>query len=175
MGPENPTEPTSPPSGSITTPGSTLSTITQVTPGNLATITKIEHRNSSITKMKERLDDTNWVVWRELIHRIFAICDVEPYVYGQLKCPDSAVDRQMAEVWRTNDMYAQILIVSNISKGQMVHVARLDTAATIWASLRAIHKTKDYGSAIALQRGLFELQANEGSDIVDHLTQLKQQ
>jgi len=46
--------------------------------------------------MKERLDDTNWVVWRELIRRIFAICDVEPYVYGQLKCPDSAVDRQMA-------------------------------------------------------------------------------
>ena len=54
-----------------------------------------------------------------------------------------------------NDMYAQILIVSNISKGQMVHVAR-------------------YGSAIALQHGLFELRAAEGSDIVEHLTQLKQ-
>jgi len=80
--------------------------------------------------------------------------------------------QQLTAKWRTNDMYAQILIVSNISKGQMVHVARLDTAAVIWASLRAIHETKDY---IAIQRGLFELRANEESDIADHLTQLKQQ
>jgi len=74
--------------------------------------------------------------------------------------------QQLTAKWRTNDMYAQILIVSNISKGQMVHVARLDTAAVIWASLRAIHETKDY---IAIQRGLFELRANEGSDIVLNL------
>jgi hypothetical protein len=72
-------------------------------------------------------------------------------------------------------MYAQILIVSNITKGQMVHVARLNTASEIWTSLRAIHETKDYGSAIAIQRGLFELRAKEGSDIAEHLTQLKQQ
>ena len=90
--------------------GAAMSTATQAAPGN---ITKIEHLNSSITKMKESLDDTNWVVWRELIHRIFAICNVEPYVYGQLKCPDPAVDRQMEEAWHTNDIYAQILIVSN--------------------------------------------------------------
>ena len=125
--------------------------------------------------MKEQLDDTNWVVWHELIRCIFAICNVEPYVYGQLKCPDPAVDRQMAEASHANDMYAQILIVSNISKGQMVHVARLNTASEIWTSLRAIHETKDYGSAIALQCGLFELRAKEGGDIIKHLTQLKQQ
>ena len=162
MGPNDPT--TSP-------TGATMSPATQAAPGN---ITKIEHLNSSITKMKDRLNETNWVVWRELIRRIFALCGAEPYVYGQLKCPDPDVDRQMAEVWHTNDMYAQILIVSNISKGQMVHVARLNTASEIWASLRAIHETKDYGSAIALQRGLFELRAAEGADIVEHLTQLKQ-
>ena len=96
--------------------GSTLSTITQATPRIPVTIIKIEYRNFSIMKMKEQLDDTNWVVWCELICHIFMICDIEPYVYGQLKCPDLAVDHQMVEVWHTNDMYAQILIVSNISK-----------------------------------------------------------
>jgi hypothetical protein len=150
-----------------------MSTLTQAT--STTDIIKLDQQTPGFTKMKERLDDTNWVVWCELIRRIFAICGVEPYVYGQIKCPDPAVDRQMAEVWHTNDMYAQILIVSNISKNQMVHVARLDTAAAIWASLRAIHETKDYGSAIALQHGLFELRAMEGSDIVEHLSQLKQQ
>jgi hypothetical protein len=62
-----------------------LSPTSGVAPVN---ITKIDHLNSSITKMKERLDDTNWVVWRELIRRIFAITGVEPYVYGRLACPN---------------------------------------------------------------------------------------
>ena len=43
---------------------------------------KLESTHSSITKMKEPLDETNWVVWRERIHRIFYLCGVEPYVYG---------------------------------------------------------------------------------------------
>ena len=100
---------------------------------------------------------------------------MEPYVYDQLKCPDPAVDSQKAVVWHANDMYAQILIVSNIAKDQMVHVAWLNTAHEIWTSLRAIHKTKDYSSAIALQCGLFEQHCQEGGDVVAHLTKIKQQ
>jgi hypothetical protein len=103
------------------------------------------------------------------------MCEVEPYVYGRLPCPDPAVDRHMADTWRANDMYAQVIIVSNITKGQMVHVTRLKTASEIWTSLRAIHETKDYGSAITIQRGLFALYAKEGADVIQHLSKLKQQ
>jgi len=55
-------------------------------------ITKLAHAQSSITKMKEPLDDTNWVVWREWIRRIFRLCRVDPYVYGNLARPDPATD-----------------------------------------------------------------------------------
>jgi len=141
------------------------------TPGG---IKKIDHAHSSITKMKEPLDDTNWVVWRERIRRIFRLCNVEPYVYGRLMRPDPATtDSDACDLWDSNDVYAQILITNNISKDQMVHVTRLNTAYEIWQSLQAIHETKDYQIAISIQRTLFRKCASDGDDIVEHLTQLK--
>ena len=141
------------------------------TPGG---IKKIEHAKSSITKMKESLNDTNWVVWCERIRHIFRLCNVEPYVYGRLMRPDPATtDPAICDLWDTNDVYAQILITNNISKDQMVHVKRLNTAHEIWQSLQAIHETKDYQIAISIQRTLFRKCASDGDDIVEHLTQLK--
>jgi hypothetical protein len=114
-------------------------------------IKRLEYLHSSITKMLEPLDDTNWVVWRERIRRLFLLSGAEPYVYGTLKRPDSATSPNLA-IWITNDVYAQILITNNITMGQMVHVTRLNTAHEIWRSLEAIHETKDYQVAIAIQR-----------------------
>jgi len=122
--------------------------------------------------MKEPLDDSNWVVWRERIHRIFRLAGVELYVYGNLPKPDPA-DPANYCIWDTNDVYAQILITNNIAKDQMVHVTRLDTAHEIWHSLMAIHETKDYQIAITIQRALFRKCASDGDDIVEHLTELK--
>jgi len=136
-------------------------------------VTKFDHITSSITKLKDPLDDTNWITWRERIRRIFHMCHVEPYVYGELKCPDPATDPELFDIWDANDVYAQILITNNISKEQMVHVTCLDTAYDIWKSLEAMHETKDYQIAIAIQRNLFGLRASDGDDIVEHLTQLK--
>jgi len=34
-------------------------------------IKKLDHVHTSITKMKDPLDDTNWMIWREHIRRIF--------------------------------------------------------------------------------------------------------
>jgi hypothetical protein len=129
----------------------------------------LPEKGSGITKMKEQLDDSNWVTWCEQIHRIFALCGVNPYVYGKLPRPDPEINPDMADIWDMNDMYAQILITNNISKDQMVHVSRLNTAREIWKSLEAIHETHDYQIAIAVQR------ATKDDDIVEHLTRLKKQ
>ena len=136
------------------------------------TIKRLEYLHSNITKMLEPLDDTNWVVWRERIRRLFLLSGAEPYVYGTLKRPDSATSPNLA-IWIKNDVYAQILITNNITMGQMVHVTRLNTAHEIWRSLEAIHETKDYQVAIAIQRTLFRECASDGDDITTHLGQLK--
>ena len=113
-------------------------------------IKKLDHVHASITKMEDPLDDTNWMIWHERIHHIFSICGIDPYVYGKLEHPDPALDPEITTTWDINDMYAQIIITNNISKDQIVHVTRLDTAHKIWKSLEAIHKTKDYQIAIAI-------------------------
>jgi len=139
--------------GNIDSP---IGSTTRNTTGNVSNITKRAHVQSSITKMKEPLDDTNWVVWRERIRCIFRLCNVEPYMYSWLKCPDPATaDLEVCDLWDTNDVYAQILITNNILKDQMVHVTRLNTAFEIWQSLQAIHETKDYQIAISIQFSLF--------------------
>ena len=136
-------------------------------------IKKLELANSSITKMKEPLDDTNWVVWRKRICHIFHLCGVEPYIYGKLCHPDPATDLVACDIWDANNVYAQILITNNITKDQMVHVTRLNTTYKIWKSLVAIHETKDYQIAITIQCTLFKRCASDGDNIIEHLTQLK--
>jgi len=152
-----------------TNPSSGVSNVSQAP----LAIKKLDHTHSSITKMKEPLDESNWVVWHKRIRRIFRLCGVEPYVYGNLKCPDPAIDLGTCDIWDNSDVYAQILITNNITKEQMVHVTRLNTAHKIWKSLQAIHETKDYQIAISIQRTLFRKCASDGDDIVEHLTQLK--
>src|SRR5882757_2346199 len=88
-----------------------------VTPANLSTVgnanvsivshsadmKKVTFIHSSITKMKEPLDDTNWVVWRELIRRIFHLCGVEAYVYSNSRRPDPDTDPEAFKIWDAND------------------------------------------------------------------------
>jgi len=89
----------------------------------VSTIKRLECLHSNITKMLEPLNDTNWVVWCERIRRLFLLSGAEPYVYGTLKRPNSATSPNLA-IWIKNDVYAQILIMNNITMGQMVHVSQ---------------------------------------------------
>ena len=87
--------------------------------------------------------------------------------------PDKNISPDDAETWTENDNYAQVIITQNLSKGQMIHVARLDTSADMWLALQAIHETKGHLSAIAAQHALFGTHAEEGDNIVAHLAKLK--
>ena len=63
-------------------------------------IKKLDHLYSNITTMKEPLNNTNWITWRERIHRIFLLCGIAPYVYGKLKRPDPAsTDSEILRIW----------------------------------------------------------------------------
>ena len=90
-------------------------------------ITKLEPKYGGITQLQEKLDDTNWIVWREQIHHVLELCDVLPYIDGSLPCPDpvlASIDTQRA--WHHNDVYAQLLITNNITTEQMVHINQLN-------------------------------------------------
>jgi len=115
-------------------------------------ITKIDLINPNITRLQEPLNDVNWVLWCERMRCIFVLCQVDPYVYGTLKKPKPTTSNSNTiAVWNANDVYAQILITNNITQSQLVHVSRFNTSHEIWKSLEAIHETKDYQVAVAIQ------------------------
>ena len=68
MGPDEPT---------IFSPSGSVPPTTEI---SSLTIKKVDHVHSSITKIKEPLDDSNWAIWRERIRRIFTLCGVGPYI-----------------------------------------------------------------------------------------------
>ncbi len=56
-------------------------------------ITKFQAReSSSIIKLSESLNNTNWTVWREQMKHVLRLCGVEEYAEGRVvRCHDDAM------------------------------------------------------------------------------------
>ena len=78
---------------------------------------------SNITRTKE-LNDTNWNAWKSSMKRIFGLCDLTDYVYGNVIRPDPAQDPIGAKNWDFNDSYAAMIICENISAAQKVYAGQ---------------------------------------------------
>ena len=101
----------------MTASSASISASSEVTTPVITNITKLPREGSNITKIHDPLDDTNWVVWREHIRHIFALCGITPYVYGTLPRPDpGTANPESVTAWDCNNVYAQILITNAISK-----------------------------------------------------------
>lgn len=164
---------------STPTQGSNATTAASDTPNVVVThrpIRKVDTRElgSSLARLQEPLGERNWVSWRERMTRMLKVCGLLHYVDGSLAPPDREERLEDYEAWEHNDSSAQLLIVSNISEGEMIHVSRAKTAREMWLNLVAIHESTGQQYAIALQRRLFHTCAQDDDDINEHLTKLKQ-
>jgi hypothetical protein len=119
------------------------------------------------------LDDADWISWHSRMNHILMVCGLTGYVEGETLRPDPAIDSNGADNWACNDNYAKNLIKSNIGPSQMVHISQCTTAHEMWRSLVAVHDPKDHHTMISYFRCLFHTTANDGDDIVEHLTKLK--
>jgi hypothetical protein len=53
------------------------------------TIAKIDLcKAAAVAKMADKLEDSNWTVWCEKMHRIFKVTEVLPYIDGTIPCLD---------------------------------------------------------------------------------------
>ena len=140
--------------------------------GKIVEITHVQaHEGSSILQLNEPLNEDNWMAWHKRMRRILHLCSVEGYAKGLIQCP---IDIKNAENWKLNDNYAQAVILNNITSTEMVHVVQCTTAHAVWLNLEAIHESKGHQTIVSIIRNLFHTKAEEGSNINDHLTKLKQ-
>ena len=115
-------------------------------------IEKIDRRNQTIPTVKEPLDEQNWNTWRQIVIRLLKIQQVMGYVDGSISCPDHVIYPDDADAWNINDMYAQLIISSNVSALQMIHINQAQTAKQMWDNLKTINEMHGHYTAIGIHR-----------------------
>ena len=147
----------------------------QLTPHTGVTITRVSAtQNSAITRMTSRLNDLNWTVWQKEVQYLLSMCDVAPYVAGEINRPDPQKDPKLVNTWDYNNNYARILLTNNIDEDQKVHINQCTTSHEIWESLRAIHDIQGSQTAITYLRNIMHsIVHREDTNISDHCMNMK--
>ncbi len=126
---------------------------------------------SGVTQVN-KLNDTNWVNWREDMIRMLTFLKVKDYLLGKILRPDPDEDPEGAEAWDHNDSYALHLISLNLSESQKIHISRKITSNSAWNALLDIHEAQDHDTITSWMKSLFQTVAEEGSDIPKHINKL---
>ena len=105
--------------------------------------------------------------------RVFMSSDVAEYVAGLLKRPDPKRDPIGTRNWDKNDVWAQQVIMNNVTASQMNHIGSKKTSQEMYSALSDTHDNKAHLTVTHLQQLIYETKAAEGDDIPKHLDTLK--
>jgi hypothetical protein len=134
----------------------------------------IRTREGAITKVTgDGLKGPNWVTWQVRMLSLLALCEVEPYVRGEIKQPKEEDDPVGHANWKKNDNYAKHLITQNVGDEPIIHIQHGSTSHVAWKNLEAIYEDKSQETAVAIIRNLWHTTAEDEDDIGEHLTNLK--
>ena len=151
----------------------TIST-TPDAPVSVPSIPVIKTREGAITKVTGNgLTGPNWVTWQVRMMSLLALCEVEPYVRGEIEQPNRDVDPAGHDNWKKNDNYAKHLITQNVGDEPIIHIQHGSTSHVAWKNLEAIYEDKSQETAVAIIRNLWRTMAEDEDDIGEHLTTLK--
>ena len=78
-----------------------------------------------------------------------------------------------AQNWDKVEKVAKTMISMNIKPAQFVHVAQATTVKQMWENLVSVHEIRGQQTILALQCTLYRTSAQEGEDIVLHLTLMR--
>ena len=131
------------------------------------------NENTGITKLNDHLTDTNYNTWKGQMMLTLEICGVEQYALGTVEKPNAEVDRLGFHNWEFNDRYTRGLIINNVTQGVKHHISTCKTGKEMWSSLAAIFESKAHLTLRAYKRNLESLKADEDTDIIKHLDELK--
>ena len=134
----------------------------------------IKTREGAITKVTgDGLKGPNWVTWQVRMWSLLALCEVEPYVRGEIKQPKAEEDPNGHTNWQKNDNYAKHLITQNVGDESIIHIQHGSTSHVAWKNLEAIYEDKSQETAVAIIRNLWHTIAEEDDDVSEHLNTMK--
>jgi len=143
------------------------------------TTTTIAHihaaEGTAVIKAGELLDskNKNWMGWAQSMALLFKLFGIQKYVLGELPYPDLKDDPNSTMNWMYNDMFTQLLIMSNISVKECVHTNGCTSTHHMWLSLQSMHKSKSHLILTTHLCMLMNTIAAEDNNVTEHLTKLK--
>src|SRR6267142_1506577 len=126
-----------------------------------------------IIRLSEPLDDSNWSVWCNRMLDIFEIYGAEEYVTSNVTQLDKSLNPRAARNWTFNNAFTKVIITNNIASSQKVHISHCKTAHEMWQNLAAVHESKGHQTLIVFMRNIYRCNAEDGDNIVEHITKLK--
>ena len=132
-----------------------------------------DYTNVSRLAEHDHLTDENWHEWKSRMLRVFLSCDIAEYIAGFKKRPDSSKDPIGALNWDKNNVWAQQVIINNITALQMNHIGSKQTSKEMYSALIETHDNKAHLTVTHIQQLIYETKAAEGDDILKHLNTLK--
>ena len=145
----------------MSTSGITPSTLDSPVVSTAASVPLLKTREGAITKVTgDGLTGPNWVTWQVRMMSLLALCEVEPYVRGEIQQPNKEDNPVGHANWKKNDNYAKHLITQNVGDEPIIHIQHGSTSHVAWKNLEAIYEDKSQETAVAIIRNLWHTTAD---------------
>jgi hypothetical protein len=122
-----------------------------------------DYTNISRLAECDHLMDNNWHEWKDWMLRVFYSSDIAEYVSGFKKHPDPSIDPIGAVNWDKNDVWAQQVIINNVTTLQMNHIGSKQTSHAMYSVLSDTHNNRAHLMVTHLQQLIYDTKASEGT------------
>jgi hypothetical protein len=128
----------------------------------------------------EMLKGNNWMPWKRRMMAVlrdqqldsYIETDAKPPVYADPAKPEDA-EKEAIKKWREGDAKARTRIELAIGDSEMVHIIGATTASEMWKQLTLVKESRGRLGILTTRRALYRTIADEGFDLVEHVTKLR--
>ena len=128
----------------------------------------------------EMLKASNWMPWKRQMLAVLRDLGLEKYIAADAKLLESAnrlkptvEEIEAQRKWREGDIKACTRIELAISDAEMIHISGAMTAREMWSQLSLVKESKGRLGVLATHRALYRASAEEGFDMVEHISNLR--
>ena len=128
----------------------------------------------------ELLKGHNWMPWKQRMLAVLWDLGLEKYIEKDATPPEPADkanptqdERDAEKRWKEGDAKAHTRIELSIGDSEMIHISGADTARGMWEQLTTVKESKGRLGVLATRRTLYQMTAEEGFEMVDHISKLR--
>ena len=133
-----------------------------------------------VGECKVLLKAHNWMPWKRRMLAVLRDLGLEKYIASDATAPESADQSNLTteeikaqSKWRGGDVKARTRIELAIGDSEMIHISGAESAREMWDQLTMVKESKGRLGVLATRRALYRATAEEGFEMVEHISKLR--